>query len=141
MVAGLAAAVGGVAGLVAAQQMDQPQPHPGTGSTIDPHPGRWVDVASLHDLPEGRGVAVTAGAVEALVTRRGTSVTAVSAICSHMPCRLDPQSDGTFLCPCHLQYFSVSGRPVDSGYAASVPPLTRVAVRITKENRVEVLGT
>ena len=65
-------------------------------------PGRWVDVAALADLVEGQGKRVTAGGVGAFLFRRGDTVTAVSSICSHLPCELWWNGGTDVLdCPCH----------------------------------------
>ncbi|MGH7904850.1 MAG: ubiquinol-cytochrome c reductase iron-sulfur subunit, partial [Candidatus Dormibacteraceae bacterium] len=138
-VAGLAALAGGLSGLGAARLMEPRAPAPaGPGATIHPDQGRWMDVAALIDLPEGQGVKVTAGAVSAYLFRSGTRVTAVSAICSHLPCALDWQaSRGVLLCPCHQQAFTPQGRSTSAAYP--MPDLSRVMVRV-ESGRVLVMG-
>jgi nitrite reductase/ring-hydroxylating ferredoxin subunit len=110
------------------------------GEAIDPRPGRWVDVAALSDLVEGQGKRVTAGGVGAFVFRRGDSVTAVSSICSHLPCELWWDHDNAVLaCPCHPASFTADGHSTDTAYR--LPSLNTVHVRVTANGRVEVLGT
>lgn len=107
---------------------------------IKPNPGRWVDVAALTDLPEGQGVRVTAGAVGAFLFRRGDQVSAVSSICSHVPCELKwMPKRGLLNCPCHNANFDPSGNSTSVAYP--LPPLPIVHVRLTPAGRVEVLGT
>ncbi len=137
MVAGLGLALGGAAGVAYRARSESPA---GPVPPVQPEPGRWVDVAALSEVPVGRALLVKAGAVEAFVSRSGDTLIAVSAICSHMPCHLDAQSDGTLLCPCHNKLFDASGKVLDWAYAAAVPPLRKVRVRVLN-SRVEVLGT
>ncbi len=101
--------------------------------------GRWIDVAALGDLVEGQGKRVTAGSVGAFVFRRGDTVTAVSSVCSHLPCELwFNGNDGNLACPCHRARFTSAGHPIDS---YTLPALNPVHARVTAVGRVEVLGT
>lgn len=110
------------------------------GGPINPTGGRWVDVAALTDLIEGQGKRVTAGSVGAFVFRRGDTVTAVSSICSHVPCELWWNGDAGLLdCPCHPASFTPDGKSTNRSYR--LPALNAVLVRVTAAGRVEVLGT
>jgi len=112
---------------------------PVAGATIDPINGRWIDVAAMSDLVEGHGKRVKAGGVGAFLFRRGQTVTAVSSICSHLPCELWWNGSNSHLaCPCHPVSFQPDGKPA-GGYA--LPALNPVQVRVTAEGRIEVLGT
>lgn len=138
LVAGLGLAAG-VAGGALLGRATEPGPVVAGGAPIDPSSGRWVDVAALNDLAEGQGNRVTAGGVGAFVFRRGDTVTAVSAICSHLPCELWwDDGNANLACPCHPAAFHPDGRPVE---AYSMPALSTVRVRVTAAGRVEVLGT
>jgi nitrite reductase/ring-hydroxylating ferredoxin subunit len=142
MVAGLGIAAGVVTGGLVGRSM-QPAATakpPVTGGPIDPIGGRWTDVAALSDLAEGQGMRVTAGGVSAFVFRRGETVSAVSSICSHLPCELwwdGPQ--GLLDCPCHPVSFTPAGKATETSYP--LPDLNTVRVRVTSAGRVEVLGT
>jgi nitrite reductase/ring-hydroxylating ferredoxin subunit len=110
------------------------------GEPINPIGGRWVDVVAMSDLVEGEGKHVTAGSVGAFLFRRGDSVTAVSSICSHLPCELWWDHGQALLdCPCHPASFTPDGKSTDTKYP--LPALNTVHVRITPAGRVEVLGT
>ncbi len=110
------------------------------GEPINPIGGRWVDVVAMSDLVEGEGKHVTAGSVGAFLFRRGDSVTAVSSICSHLPCELWWNHGQALLdCPCHPASFTPDGKSTDTKYP--LPALNTVHVRITPAGRVEVLGT
>ena len=110
------------------------------GDPINPMGGRWVDVAALSDLVEGQGKLVAAGSVGAFVFRRGDTVTAVSSICSHLPCELWwNRGHGLLDCPCHPASFTPAGKSTNQTYP--LPALNAVHVRVTVAGRVEVLGT
>ena len=137
LVAGLGLAAGAAGGTVLGRTLDS---HPASnGGPIDPVGGLWVDVAAVTDLAEGQGYRVSAGGVSAFVFRRGDTVTAVSSICSHLPCELWWERDkANLMCPCHPVSFTSDGHPA-AGY--SLPPLNKVYARVTGTGRVEVLGT
>jgi len=143
LVAGFGAAAAAVTGGLIARTMEpEPAPtaQPRGGGPINPIGGRWVDVAALSDLVDGQGKRVAAGSVGAFVFRRGDTVTAVSSICSHLPCELWWNSgDGLLDCPCHPASFTPAGKSNDQSYP--LPALNTVNVRVTAAGRVEVLGT
>lgn len=142
LVAGFGLAAGAVAGGVIGRAMEAaPTSRQSAGGTaIDPTNGRWVDVAAMSDLVEGQGKRVAAGGVGAFLFRRGDSVTAVSSICSHLPCELWWDRGARLLdCPCHPASFTPDGKSTDTNYP--LPALNTVQVRVTAAGRVEVLGT
>lgn len=140
LVAGLGLAVGAIAGGVIGRTLE---PHTGrlvAGEVISPQNGRWTDVAAFSQLVEGQGMRVTAGAVGAYLFRHGDNVTAVSSICSHLPCELQwDGSGGVLACPCHPATFTPAGVSTDDTYP--LPSLKTVQVRVTPKGRVEILGT
>jgi len=137
LVAGLGLAAGTAAGAFLGRS-GGPEPVKAQ-AIIDPLDGRWVDVGALSEFPEGEGRGMVAGAVGAYVFRRGDTVTAVSSICSHLPCELLwDGAAGHLLCPCHPARFTPAGEPtVHYGLVA----LSLVHVRVSEQGRVEVLGT
>ena len=138
LVAGIGFAAGAAGGAFLGRTMEPAPPRAG-GEVIDPLNGRWVDVAALSDLKEGQGHQVVAGGIGAFVFRRGDTVSAVSSICSHLPCELWwRHRDGQLACPCHPVAFTPDGRPAG---AYNLPALNTVRVRVTAAGRVEVLGT
>ena len=141
LVAGFGLAAGAVTGGLISRAM-QPGATPpiAKGDPVKPVHGRWVDVAALQDLVEGQGKRVTAGSVGAFVFRRGDNVTAVSSICSHLPCELWWNNGAGLLdCPCHPASFTPDGQSTSHTYP--LPTLNTVYVRVTAAGRVEVLGT
>jgi nitrite reductase/ring-hydroxylating ferredoxin subunit len=106
---------------------------------IDPADPHWVDVGALEEFPEGQGRRVTAGGVGAYVFRTGTTVSAVSSICSHLPCELSwDGADEHLVCPCHPAKFTRAGEPA---VRYSLSALSKVGVKVTDQGRVEVRGT
>ena len=138
-VAGVAALAGGLVGVEASRLVERGAPAPHPGPMIVPDQGRWIPVAAMADLPEGQGVKVEAGAVSAYLFRRGETVTAVSAICSHLPCSLEwMASEQVLLCPCHQRSFTPDGRSTSSAYP--LPDLSNVMVKV-EGGQVMVRGT
>jgi nitrite reductase/ring-hydroxylating ferredoxin subunit len=110
------------------------------GGPVNPINGRWVDVAAMSDLVEGQGKRVTAGGVGAFLFRRGDTVSAVTSICTHLPCELWwNRGEGLLDCSCHPASFTPDGTSTDPTYP--LPTLNQVHVRVTSAGRVEVLGT
>jgi nitrite reductase/ring-hydroxylating ferredoxin subunit len=142
LVAGLGVAAGALAGGVVGRTLAESSgPAARTASApVLPTNGIWTDVGVLTDFVEGQGKLVKAGAVGAFVFRRAGSVTAVSSMCSHLPCELWWDKGGSVLaCPCHPVSFNSDGTPSSQAY--TLPALNEVKSRVTAEGRVEVLGT
>ena len=138
LVAGLGLAAGAASGAYLARAFS-----PGTAPValdyIEPMNARWVDVGAMDDLAEGQGKRIKAGAVSAYVFRQGYTVSAVSSVCSHLPCELSWEAPSAQLsCPCHPARFTPDGYPVGN---YGLNPLNPVHVRVSPQGRVEVLGT
>lgn len=139
LVAGVSLAAGAAGGSLLGRA-SQPVAPQRWAEPIEPLGARWIDVGSLDDLVEGQGRRVVAGGVSAYVFRRGQDVSAVSAICSHLPCELSWQGgEGHLVCPCHPARFAPDGRSLGTSYP--LPALNPVHARVTSAGRVEVLGT
>jgi len=140
LVAGFGLAAGAATGGLVGRALEPAHVAAASGGPIKPVGGRWIDVAALSDLVEGQGKRVTAGSVGAFLFRRGDNVTAVSSICSHLPCELWWNGGTANLdCPCHPASFTPDGRSTDTQYP--LPSLNTVYARVTPAGRVEVLGT
>ncbi len=142
LVAGLGVAAGALAGGIVGRELaSSPAPLPPSASSpVVPRNGRWTDVGAMADFSDGQGKLVRAGAVGAFVFRRGDTVTAVSSMCSHLPCELWWERGSSLLeCPCHPVSFTYDGKPSSPSY--TLPALNEVKVRVTVAGRVEVLGT
>lgn len=142
LVAGLGVAAGALAGGIVGKSLAPSaatSPLSASGPVV-PKNGRWTDVGALADFTEGQGKLVRAGAVGAFVFRRGETVTAVSSMCSHLPCELWWEGGSSLLeCPCHPVSFTYDGKPSSPAY--TLPNLNEVKARVTTAGRVEVLGT
>jgi nitrite reductase/ring-hydroxylating ferredoxin subunit len=133
--AGAAAATGLVGAGVAADEVQRQlrQPH-----DLVAGPGRWYDIAATDELASGQMKAFAAGGVLGYLVNDGGRLHAVSAICTHMGCRLKPAQGGSGLrCLCHGSQFSQDGR-VLAGLAPD--PLPRIALHI-ESGRVYARGT
>src|SRR6266852_7339631 len=142
VVAGLGVAAGALAGGIAGRALEPAGSPPlsATSSPVLPRNGRWTAVGALADFNEGQGKLVKAGAVRAFVFRQGEAVTAVSNMCSHLPCELWwDRGPKVLQCPCHPVSFFPDGKPTSPTYP--LPSLNEVQARVSPEGRVEVLGT
>lgn len=138
LVAGLGLAAGAAGGTMLGRSLG-PETARAGGEPINPVNGRWVDVGALSDLAQGEGHHVVAGGVSAFVFREGDRATAVSSLCSHLPCELWwDRTSAHLICPCHPASFTPDGKAAG---AYSLPALNKVLVRVTGDGRVEVLGT
>jgi nitrite reductase/ring-hydroxylating ferredoxin subunit len=141
LVAGFGLAATAVAGGIVGRALEPAHaPTRLAGGPVNPINGKWVDVAALAELVDGQGKRVTAGGVGAFIFRRGETVTAVTSICTHLPCELWWNGGhGLLDCSCHPASFTPEGKSTDPTYP--LPTLNQVQVRVTTAGRVEVLGT
>jgi len=124
--------VSGVEGIAALREQARPHELVTAGNE------RWYAVAQAADLAHGDVKPFTAGGVMGFLRNDAGSVRAVSAICTHMGCRLKADPSGAELrCLCHGSRFSRQGE-VLSGLAPS--PLPEIAVRV-ENGVVYALGT
>jgi Rieske Fe-S protein len=101
-------------------------------------PGRWYDIAAFAAVADGQVQGFTAGGVLGYIIKEGRRLTAVSALCTHMGCRLKPtQTPLGFRCLCHDAHFSAAGA-VLSGPATE--PLPHIALRVIG-GRIYARGT
>jgi len=116
-----------------------------TQETLVPTGGTWHAVAAAEAVVAGRPVPFVAGAVTGVLVRDdGGRILALSAICTHLGCRVGwVAADRAFVCPCHGARFTARGRftgaPWGAGYPAGLPPLPRLRSRVTPAGVVEVL--
>jgi len=100
---------------------------------------RWLRVCRLSDLTEGepRRVVVVGDERDAYtvtkdqllgsiwVTKKGESVTVLSAVCPHLGCSIDLNGDKkSFSCPCHTSKFSLAGAAEAGPSPRGMDPLT-----------------
>ena len=83
----------------------------GAPTVLMPDAGAWRPVASVTQLPAGHAMTVSTGAVDAVIVNDGGAISAVSGICTHLGCKLQPDDAGRKLdCPCHQTAFGFSGK-------------------------------
>jgi cytochrome b6-f complex iron-sulfur subunit len=83
----------------------------GVATVLMPDNGTWRPVAAVTQLPVGHAMAVSTGSIDAVVVNDGGNISAVSGICTHLGCKLQPDDANRKLnCPCHQTAFSWSGK-------------------------------
>jgi Rieske Fe-S protein len=125
-----AAAVVGVAGdrVVSAVSGEHPR-EPQHAADLVPWGASWTPVTTLAALETKPVLRFTAGAVTGFVVRAGTTISAMSAICTHQGCTLAAAADmSRLVCPCHEQTFALDGRPNPGDYYLT--PLPRIRSRV-----------
>jgi nitrite reductase/ring-hydroxylating ferredoxin subunit len=101
-------------------------------------PGRWYDIAAVDELAPGQAKGFAAGGVLGYLINDRRGLVAVSALCTHMGCRLKATPAPLGLrCLCHGSRFSAEGA-ILAGPASE--PLPRITLRI-KGGRIYALGT
>jgi menaquinol-cytochrome c reductase iron-sulfur subunit len=117
---------------------------------LQPEPDDWRDVGLVDDFRPGQTTEVayddpatlpwagqTARTAVWLRRTAATDFTAFSVNCTHLGCPVNWRPEAAlFLCPCH------GGVYYDDGSVAGGPPprpLTRLSVRVTQDQRVQVL--
>ena len=69
------------------------------------------------------------------LVRRDGELFALSAVCPHKGCKVRPQSDGSFECPCHHSEFAPDGRVLKGPAKTDLP---RLAVKLDDQRHVLV---
>jgi cytochrome b6-f complex iron-sulfur subunit len=108
------------------------------GPVLTPDGAQWRSVAALIDLPDGHAQVVSTGAVEAVIVNEGGNVHAVSGICTHLGCRLQPDPTVRKLdCPCHQTAFAWSGKVLYYRLQHAPADLPRVQSRV-RDGQIEL---
>jgi cytochrome b6-f complex iron-sulfur subunit len=110
-----------------------------TGPTVlTPDGAQWRPVAALTQLPEGHAMPVSTGSVDAIVVNDGGQISAVSGICTHLGCKLQPDdADKRLSCPCHQTAFSWSGRVLYYRLKTAPADLPRIDSRV-RDGQIEL---
>jgi cytochrome b6-f complex iron-sulfur subunit len=126
----------GIAAVLGIQQVGRTAPKPTAQMPLVEKNGSWKPVKALAELPENTPIAFRSGAIEGFLTRTGSQVTALSAVCTHMGCILNySKFRDRFECPCHGATFERDGQPTN--YASPLSPLPSLQVKVDK-GQVEV---
>ena len=83
----------------------------GGTATLMPDNGTWRPVAAVTEIPSGHAMPVSTASLDAVIINEGGTISAVSGVCTHLGCRLQPDDTNRELnCPCHQTAFSWSGK-------------------------------
>jgi Rieske Fe-S protein len=109
-----------------------------TGGVLTPDGGQWRPVASVEQLPAGQAMSVSTDAVDAVVVNDGGQISAVSGICTHLGCKLQPDNaDKRLSCPCHQTAFAFSGKVLFYRLKAAPADLPRIQSRV-RDGQIEL---
>lgn len=100
--------------------------------------GEKVLAGKTTDIPPGDGKVVAMGSRPVIVINSGQSVTAFSAICTHLGCIVGwDATRKQIACPCHDGIFN----PVNGAVVSGPPPAPLPAVKVSVENdQIFLLG-
>lgn len=115
----------------AVRHLRQPQP-------LVADSGHWYDIAAADEVAGGQMKAFAAGGVLGYLVNDGHHLYAISAICTHMGCRLKPtQAPLGLRCLCHGARFRADGAVLAGPAAERLPVIAMQAVG----GRIFVRGT
>ena len=125
------------AAVVVGVALDEVVAHQSPGSTaggptvLMPDNGTWRPVAAVTQLPAGHAMPVSTGSVDAVVVNDGGKISAVSGICTHLGCKLQPDDANRKLsCPCHMTAFAWSGKVLYYRLKTQPAPLPHIPSRV-----------
>lgn len=105
---------------------------------LTPDAGQWRPVASVEQLPPGHAMTFSTDTVEAVVVNDGGQISAVSGICTHLGCKLQPDNaDQRLSCPCHQTAFAFSGKVLFYRLKAAPADLPRIQSRV-RDGQIEL---
>src|SRR5581483_9200990 len=92
----------------------------------------WVPVARLADVPAGAATRFLAAGREGYLLNLDGALSAVSALCTHLPCVLQwSGGQRELICPCHQAEFAADGRHIPTPtYETPLAPLGTFPVRV-----------
>lgn len=108
----------------------EPAP-PGGAATLMPDNGSWRPVAAVTDVPSGHATQVSTANLDAVIINDGGTISAVSGVCTHLGCKLQPDDANRKLnCPCHQTAFSWSGKVLYYRLKSAPASLPRIPSRV-----------
>jgi nitrite reductase/ring-hydroxylating ferredoxin subunit len=132
---GIGLGVAGAEGVAAAQDAQRPHDLIVRGNE------RWYDIAAVGEVAPGGLRSFSAGGLLGFLLNDDGRLHAVSAICTHMGCRLKPTPAGgaatEMHCLCHASRFDRRGTVIHGVAPSSLPT---IAIRV-ENGRVYALGT
>lgn len=125
-----AAAVVGVALDEVIRNREESVP-PGGTATLLPDNGTWQPVAALSQVAPGHAMQVSTANLDAVIINDSGTVSALSGVCTHLGCKLQPDDGNRKLdCPCHQTSFSWSGKVLYYRLKSAPPNLPHIPSRI-----------
>jgi len=104
---------------------------PGGAATLLPDNGTWRSVAAVTDIPSGHAMTVSTASLDAVIINDGGNISAVSGVCTHLGCKLQPDDANRKLnCPCHQTAFSWSGKVLYYRLKAAPANLPQIPLRV-----------
>jgi cytochrome b6-f complex iron-sulfur subunit len=100
------------------------------GYRPDPAPQTTFDLGPAENYPPGSSTVIPAA--QAILVYDGTDFQALSLVCPHLGCQVEPTPDG-FTCPCHGSQFAPSGALLRG---PSDQPLRTLRVEQTSDGRL-----
>ena len=136
--AAAAAVVVGVGLDEVVRSQQQIVPEGGGAATLMPDNGSWRLVAAVSSIPPGHAVQVSTASLDAVIINDGGDISAVSGVCTHLGCKLQPDDTNRKLdCPCHQTSFGWSGKVLYYRLKAAPANLPRIPSRV-KDGQVEL---
>jgi cytochrome b6-f complex iron-sulfur subunit len=110
----------------------------GGSATLLPDSGSWRPVAAVSQIPSGHAMPVSTASLDAVIINDGGTITAVSGVCTHLGCKLQPDDANRKLsCPCHQTAFSWSGKVLYYRLKAAPANLPQIPSRVN-DGQVEL---
>jgi nitrite reductase/ring-hydroxylating ferredoxin subunit len=134
-----AAAAAAVVGVTVDRTVLSPTVPASESGALVPNAAQWRPVAALSELPAGKARTFSTGAVQGVVVNDNGKIRALSGVCTHLGCVLQPNIQRRSLdCPCHRTVFAWDGG-VDRHQLPSRPaPLPTIESRV-RDGQIEVL--
>ena len=116
---------------VVSQRGKSTEPGGNASTVLKPDAGTWRPVAAVTQLPAGHAMTVSTGSVDAVIVNDAGAISAVSGVCTHLGCKLQPDDASQKLnCPCHQTAFGWSGKVLYYRLKAAPANLPQIPSRI-----------
>jgi cytochrome b6-f complex iron-sulfur subunit len=103
----------------------------GGTATLLPDNGSWRPVAAVNQIPTGHAKQVSTASLDVVIINDGGTITAVSGVCTHLGCKLQPDDANRKLnCPCHQTSFGWSGKVLYYRLKAAPANLPQIPSRV-----------
>jgi cytochrome b6-f complex iron-sulfur subunit len=103
----------------------------GGSATLLPDDGSWRPVAAVAQVPPGHAMQVSTASLDAVIINDGGNISAVSGVCTHLGCKLQPDDANRKLdCPCHQTAFSWSGKVLYYRLQSAPTNLPKIPARV-----------